>query len=159
MQRARDLMTTDVVSVTRETEITEAARLLLEHRFNGLPVVDADKHLVGIICQSDLITQQKKLQLPSLFTLLDGIFPLTASESMEKEMKKITAATVADAMTPDPTTVAPDTPLDEIATLMVDGKFHTLPVVDNGILAGILGKEDILRTLLASAAQKTDATK
>ncbi len=142
-------MTVDVVTVTRETEITEAARLMLEHRFNGLPVVDGDKQLVGIICQSDLITQQKKLQLPSLFTLLDGIFPLTANESMEKEMRKITAATVEEAMTPDPTSVSPDTPLDEIATLMVDGKFHTLPVVKDGILVGVVGKEDILRTLLS----------
>ncbi len=152
MQQARDLMTTTIVTVSPETEITEAARLMLEHRFNGLPVVDENKQLLGIICQSDLITQQKKLQMPSLFTLLDGIFPLTASESMEKEMKKITAATVAEAMTPDPKSIAPDTPLDEIATLMVDGKFHTLPVVDDGILVGIIGKEDILRTLLSSTS-------
>ncbi len=152
MQQAHDLMTTTVVTVSPDTEITEAARLMLEHRFNGLPVVDENRQLLGILCQSDLITQQKKLQLPSLFTLLDGIFPLTASESMEKEMKKITAATVAEAMTPDPKSIAPDTPLDEIATLMVDGKFHTLPVVDDGKLVGIIGKEDILRTLLSSSS-------
>lgn len=158
MLQAHDLMTAEVITVTPETEITEAVRLMLEHRFNGLPVVDANNLLIGIICQSDLITQQKKLQLPSLFTLLDGIFPLSAGESMEKEMKKITAATVADAMTPEPTSIAPDAPLDEIATLMVDGKFHTLPVVKDGVLVGIIGKEDILRTLLSSAAHTNSAT-
>ena len=52
MLQAHDLMTVDVVTVTRETEITEAARLMLEHRFNGLPVVDGDKQLVGIFARA-----------------------------------------------------------------------------------------------------------
>lgn len=141
-------MTRNPVTVSPETEILQAAKLLLEKRINGVPVVDDTGKLVGIICQSDLIVQQKKMPIPSLFTFLDGIVSLTSMKQMEKEARKITAITVAHAMTANPVTIKPDTTIETIAELMVDKKFHTLPVVDDGKLVGIVGKEDILRTLM-----------
>jgi predicted transcriptional regulator len=66
----------------------------------------------------------------------------------EQEIQRIGANTVAQAMTADPVTISPDTSLEEIASLMVDRKLHTLPVVESGKLVGVVGKEDILRTLL-----------
>jgi CBS domain-containing protein len=69
-------------------------------------------------------------------------------KDIEKEVQKITAMTVADAMTPDPTTVGPDTSIEELGSIMVDKNFHTVPVVDEGALVGIVGKEDVLRTLV-----------
>jgi CBS-domain-containing membrane protein len=104
---------------------------------------------VGIICQSDLVAQQKRLSLPSFFNLLDALIPLASTKIWEQEMQKIGANTVAQAMTADPMTVTPETSLDEIASLMVDKKFHTLPVIDKGKLVGVIGKEDILRTLVS----------
>jgi CBS domain-containing protein len=153
MLKARDIMTKDVVSVTTDTDITQAARLLLENHFNGLPVVDDKGGLIGIICQDDLIVQQKKLPLPSLFTFFDGLIPLTSYRSLEKEVDKIVASKVSQAMTPDPITIDPDTSLEDIATLMVNNNVHTLPVVEGGRLVGIIGKEDVLRTLMPSASQ------
>jgi CBS domain-containing protein len=67
---------------------------------------------------------------------------------MDSEMRKVAATRVSDAMTDNPATVTPDTPLDEVATLMVDSKYYTLPVVKDGILVGVVGKEDVLRTLV-----------
>ena len=64
------------------------------------------------------------------------------------EAQKIAATTVGDAMTPDPVSVAPDTGIETLAALMVDSNFHTLPVVEDGKLVGVVGKEDVLRTLL-----------
>ena len=148
MLAAKDVMTTKVVTVSPETEIAQVAKILLEKRINGVPVVEASGKLVGILCQSDLIAQQKKFPLPSLFTLLDGFMPLTSSKKIEKEVEKISAVQVAHAMTPDPVTVEPDTSLEDVATLMVDKNFHTLPVVSEGNLVGIIGKEDVLKTLL-----------
>jgi CBS domain-containing protein len=148
MLKAKDVMTTEPVVVTPEMKTVEAARLLLEHRVNGLPVVDAEGRLVGILCQSDLVAQQKKIPLPSVFNLLDGLIPLASPRNFEQEVQKILASTVAQAMTLHPVTIAPDTGLEEIATLMVDKKFHTLPVVDQDRLVGVVGKEDVLRTLM-----------
>ena len=59
MLKVKDIMSKDVISVTPETEITKAAKILLEKRINGMPVIDPFGRLVGIICQSDLVAQQK----------------------------------------------------------------------------------------------------
>jgi len=153
MLKARDIMTKNVITVTPDTEITQAAKLLLENHFNGLPVVDESGKLIGIICQDDLIIQQKRLPLPSLFTFFDGLIPLTSYRSLEKEVEKIVATTVSQAMTTDPITIDPDASLEDIATLMVNNNIHTLPVLDRDRLVGVIGKEDVLRTLMPSDKQ------
>jgi CBS-domain-containing membrane protein len=148
MLSVKDIMTKDVITVSPEMEIAHAARLLLEKSINGVPVVDGTGKLVGILCQSDLVAQQKKFPVPSLFTILDGVISFTSAKSFEAEIQKITAATVADAMTPNPLTVGLETSIEEIGSIMVDRNFHTLPVVDEGELVGIVGKEDVLKTLV-----------
>ena len=147
MLKAKDIMTKDVISVSPDIEITQAAQILLEEGINGMPVIKGTK-LVGILCQSDLIAQQKKLPMPSLFTFLDSIIPLGSSKNFEKAIRKMAATTVADAMTPNPVTVQPETELQDIATLMLDKNFHTIPVTNDDELVGIIGKADILRTIL-----------
>ncbi|MBW2037014.1 MAG: CBS domain-containing protein [Deltaproteobacteria bacterium] len=150
MMIAKDIMTKDVITVSPEAEIAQATKLLVEKGINGVPVVDGKGNLVGIICQSDLIAEQKKLPIPSLFTFLDGFIRLTSIKHLEKEVRKIAAITVADAMTPNPVTVKPETSLEEVATLMVEKNFHTLPVMEAGKLVGVIGKEDVLKTLMPS---------
>jgi CBS domain-containing protein len=153
MLKAKDIMTKELITVPPDMAVMKAAKILLEKGINGVPVVGAGK-LVGILCQSDLIAQQKKLPVPSFFALLDGLIPLESAKHYQKALHKIAAATVADAMTPDPVSVHPDTTIEEIASLMVDKNFHTIPVVDKGRLVGIVGKEDILRTLMPGAGER-----
>lgn len=156
MLTAREIMTTELITISPETEITQAARLLLDKHVNGLPVVDEQGLLVGIVCQSDLIAQQKKLPIPSFFTFLDGVFSFSSMKQIEKEVHKIAATKVSGAMTPNPITVLPDTGLEAMAALMVDNSFHTLPVVEEGRLVGVVGKEDILRTLMGAGSKPGD---
>ena len=151
MLKVKDIMTWDVKTVSPETEITQAAKLLLSERINGVPVINKAGELVGILCQSDLIAQQKSIPIPSLFTLLDGYIPLTLLTRLDKEVEKIAATTVKNAMTPDPITVDSDTDIEKVAFLMVEKNYHTLPVVDSGRLVGIVGKEDVLRILLSES--------
>jgi len=149
MLKAIDLMTPDPVTLSPDTDIRTAATVLLDKKINGAPVVDAKGRLVGVLCQSDLVAQQKQVTMPSVFAMLDGFIALSSRDDFERELQKIAATNVAQAMTKDPKTVSPQTPLEEIATLMVNEKLYTLPVVDSGKLVGVVGKEDILRTLLA----------
>ena len=149
MQTARDIMTPDPVTISPDASVGEAVRILLERHFNGLPVVDENGVLVGIICQSDLVAQQKKLEMPSIFSLLDGFIPMFGWKEAEQDFKKMTALTVGQAMTASPLTVGPDADLESVATMMLKSKHYTLPVVEEGRLVGIIGKEDILRTLVA----------
>jgi CBS domain-containing protein len=151
MLNVKEIMTRDVITVSPETDIAHAARLLLEKSINGVPVVDEMGKLVGILCQSDLVAQQKRFPIPTLFTLLDGFIPLTSMKHLEREVQKITATTVAEAMSPNPVTVRPEASIEEVGTIMVERNFHTIPVVDRGELVGIVGKEDVLRTLVSGS--------
>jgi len=151
MLKVKDIMTKELITVSPDTEIVQATKLLLENRINGIPVTDETGKLVGILCQSDLIAQQKKLPIPSFFTFLDGLITLTSIKQIEKQVQKIAAITVAQAMTPNPVTVQPETDIETVAALMVDKNFHTIPVVDKGKLVGIVGKEDVLKTLIPAS--------
>jgi CBS domain-containing protein len=153
MLKAKDVMTRDVITVAPETGVTEIAMLLLEKRFNGVPVVNPNGDLVGVICQSDLIAEQKKLPMPSVFTILDAFIPVYPPGKMAKEVQKIAAMKVSEAMTSNPVTVDPEAGLDEIASIMVNKSMYTIPVLEGGKLVGIIGKEDILRTLVSSSKQ------
>jgi CBS-domain-containing membrane protein len=149
MIKAKDIMSTDPIVVYPETEIAEAVKILLSKHVNGLPVVDKERNLKGILCQSDLVAMQKKFPIPSMFTILDSFLPLSSLSQVEKEVGKMAAVKVKEAMTPDPQTIASETPLEEIAQIMAEKKFHTLPVVEKGKLIGVVGKEDVLRTLFS----------
>ncbi|MBC2710583.1 MAG: CBS domain-containing protein [Desulfosarcina sp.] len=144
----KEIMTEMPITVTVNMEIFKAAKILLDNRINGVPVVNDTGKLVGILCQSDIIAQQKKLPVPSLFSFLDGYISLHSVKNLEKEVRKIAAIAVSDAMTPNPVTVGPDSSIETVAALMVDHNFHTLPVVEKESLVGVVGKEDILRTLM-----------
>ena len=148
MLKVKDIMTKEIITVSPQTEIATAAKILLEKRINGLPVIDDSGKLVGILCQSDLVAQQKSIPIPSVYTLLDSFIPLTSLKRIDKEVKKIAALKVEQAMTPNPVTVGPETGIEDVARLMVDKKYHTLPVVEDNKIVGIVGKEDVLKTLL-----------
>ncbi|MFZ7128563.1 MAG: CBS domain-containing protein [Desulfobacterales bacterium] len=155
MIRAKDIMTREVVAVAPDTDIAEAAEMLLKRHINGVPVVDGTGRLVGILCQSDLIAQQKRIRLPSVFTLLDGFIPLSSTKSLDAEVQKIAATTVEAAMTRKPVTVTPEASIEEVATLMVEKGFHTVPVVQGGRIVGVIGKEDVLRTVAGRSVEGT----
>lgn len=145
--KARDIMTANPVTVTPQTPVADAAKILLERRFNGLPVVDEAGVLQGILCQSDLVMQQKKFSIPSFFFLLDGFIPLQSPKKVEEQLQRMAAAEVGQLMTRQPKCISPETTLDEIAALMADDKYHTLPVLEGDKLVGVVGKEDVLRTM------------
>ena len=147
MLTAKDIMTQDVISVTKQTPVAELAKLLTSNNISGVPVVDEDGKVVAVVTESDLIDQSKKLHIPTVVTILDSVFYLENPDKMEAEMKKIAATKVAEICSGSPNTVSPDTRLDEIATVMAESNIHTLPVLDNGELVGIIGKKDIIKTL------------
>jgi len=148
MLTARDIMTTEVITVTPEMPVAQLAETLWKNRISGAPVVDEAGCILSVVTQSDLIHQTKKMHIPTVITILDAVIMLESPSKMEKELKKMTGTTVGDIKAGNLVTVGPDTPLDEIATIMAEKKVHTLPVVDvDGNLCGVIGKSDIIRTL------------
>ena len=145
MLNASDIMTTKVITVKKETGLQDLARILSENRINGVPVLDEEGSLIGIICESDLIRRNKKLHIPTVVALFDWVLYLESSKVMEKEIKRISATKVEDLCTKDVVTVDEKTPVDEIATIMSKKKIYTIPVMDGKRLVGIIGKGDIIR--------------
>ena len=151
MLKAKDIMTTRVASVTMEMKVEELASLFWEQRISGAPVVDASGGVVGVVTESDLIDQTKKFHIPTVVSILDSVIFLESAKKIEKEIQKMTGATVGDICTKDPITIATDTPLDEIGSIMAEKKIHTLPVVENGQLVGVVGKGDLIRALMGQS--------
>ncbi len=148
MLTAQDIMTRDVVSVQNETPVADLARLLTKNNISGVPVLDAEGHVIAIVTESDLIDGTKKLHIPTVLTILDSFLYLESPAKMEVEMKKIAATKVVDICSSLIITVPPNMPLEEIATIMAEKNIHTLPVLDNDKLVGVIGKKDIIKTLI-----------
>ncbi|MBC8207834.1 MAG: CBS domain-containing protein [Desulfobulbaceae bacterium] len=149
MQTAKQLMTTAIISVTPDTTVKELAEILSKNQISGAPVLNSEGGLFGVVTENDLIDQSKKLHIPTVITILDSFFFLENPDKMDKEMKKIAGATVADICSTQVITVGPDAPLEDIATIMAEKKVHTLPVVSDDELVGIIGRKDIIRGLIA----------
>ncbi len=147
MLNASDIMTTDVITVTPDTPVLEVADILFRKRINGMPVLDENGKLYGIVSQSDLIDQARKLHIPTVLTILDAVIVLKTEKQMEREIKKVAGSRVSDICTKKVVTVKEDTPVDEIATIMSRKRIHSIPVMDGDRLVGIVGKSDILRAL------------
>jgi len=147
MLNASDIMTTGVITVKKETSLKELAGILYNNHINGVPVVDDDGSLIGIICESDLIRKDKKLHIPTVVTLFDAVIYLESPKNIEKEFQRVSAATVGDLYSQKPVTVDEKTLIDEIATIMTEKKIYTIPVMDGDRLVGVIGKADLIRTI------------
>jgi CBS domain-containing protein len=150
LQTARDIMTPDPVTVTRELPVTEAAHIMTEKRVGALPVLDGAGKLIGLVTEGDLIMQDAKVHFPTYLHLLGGfVFYPGSTERFESDLKKAVGATVEDVMTVDPITVAPDATVEDVATLLVQQEVSRLPVMDGDALVGIISKSDIVRAIAA----------
>lgn len=145
MLKAKDIMTKDVMTVKADTPIQEMARILTERKISGVPVVDDDGSLVGIVTENDLINQNKRLHIPTVMRLFDAFVLLESPSKIETEIKKISATKVSEIYTRKVITVSPETDVEEIATIMSEKKVHLIPVVEDKKILGIIGKTDIIK--------------
>ncbi|MBM9538229.1 CBS domain-containing protein [Desulfobulbus alkaliphilus] len=147
MLKAQDIMSREVITVSEDATVRELATLLITHNISGAPVVNADGRAIGVVTESDLIFQNKKIHLPTAVAILDSFIFLERPGKTEKELKKIAGGKVGDICSRDLISVGPDTSLEDLATLMAEKKIHTLPVMEDGKLVGVIGKSDIIRTI------------
>ena len=148
MLKAQDIMTKEVISVKKDMSVRELAQLLSDKKISGVPVIDDQDNLVCIVTENDLIDQAKKIHIPTVMALFDSFVFLENPDRLEKDLKKMSAATVGDICTGKVITAKTDTPVDELATTMSEKNAHTLPVLDQeGNMVGVIGKSDIIRTI------------
>ena len=146
MLKAKDFMTKDVITISSAATVEELARLLIEHKISGAPVVNNKKELIGIVTENDLISQNKRLHIPTIIRLFDA-FIVLGSGKLEEEIKKMAAATVEEICIKKVVSITEDTPLQEVATIMSEQKIHLLPVLRNNVVVGIVGKADVVNAM------------
>lgn len=146
-----DVMSHDPITVSPDTPLGDAIKILAERRISGLPVVDQSGKLVGVISETDLMWQETGVTPPAYIMLLDSVIYLENPARYDRELHKALGQTVADVMTKIPITVKPDKPLREAAHLMHERNIHRLIVLDdNDTLVGVLTRGDIIRFMAAN---------
>ena len=144
-----DVMTRDVVTVTPDTSVRDIARMLMERRFSGVPVVDGEGTVLGMVSEADLVERVSGPHLPPHIELLGGVIYLENPLHLEEKLRKAMAVTAGEIMSTHPVTVKPSTPLRDVADLMVTRKLNRFPVVEGKRLVGIITRHDVISTLLA----------
>jgi CBS domain-containing protein len=147
MLTAKEIMTREVCTVREETDLKELAALFVEHNYKTLPVVDGNGKLVGIVSQTDLIEQDRPLHIPTVISLFDWVLYLESPKVFSDEVRKVSARKVGEICAREVITCTPDTPVEEVANLMVEHKIHLLPVLDNDRLVGVVARFDLIRSL------------
>ncbi len=117
--QAEDIMSVDVITVREDTPILEAAHLLVEHQVSGIPVVDSEHAVKGIITERDVLLRHELIRF------------------------------VGDIMTPDAITIEESTPLADIAQVLLEHSIKRVPVVSGNRLVGIVSRTDVIRGQLA----------
>ncbi len=144
--KARDLMTPDVVTVAPNTPVMGVARLLAERHISAVPVTDADRKVLGVVSESDLIKQVsgRHDETPGFFKSL-----FADPQKMAQQYLKSHGRTAADIMTTDPITVTEDTPAGDIAELLDKENIRRVLVTRDGRLVGVVSRADLLRALVS----------
>lgn len=138
--KVRDLMTTDVVTVTPETTLKEAAAVLVGRRISGVPVVDSGGAVLGVLSEADILVKESGGGEHRREGMLGWLF----ERDFELE-DKLAATRVGEAMTSPPITVRPNAPVHKAAARMVEEGINRLPVVDREKLVGIVTRADLVR--------------
>jgi CBS domain-containing protein len=151
MLTAKDIMTTEVVTVKPDTSIEDLASILVKHQISGVPVVDDAGKLYGIVTEHDLISRNKRLHIPTVISFLDAAIYLESSRKFEEDVRRLAATKVGDICTRKVVTITEDMTLVDIATVMDEKKVHLLPVMKSGAVAGVVGKRDLVRAVARQA--------
>ncbi|MGA7488332.1 MAG: CBS domain-containing protein [Xanthobacteraceae bacterium] len=142
--KAHDVMVSPVITVKPNASVREVAKIFIDRRISAVPVVDDQGRLVGIISEGDLLhrseagTERKR----SSWLLL-----LTGNDTLAAEYVRAHARKVADVMTRNVITAAPDTPLHEIASLLEKNAIKRVPIVKDGQVVGLVSRANLIQAV------------
>jgi len=146
--QAKDIMSKEVITVNKDTSIEEIAKTLIDHHISGVPVVDDDHRLIGIVTEGDLLHQETAPRLPGVFSILGGFIYFNGVERYKDDFKKLSATKAEEIMTSDVITIKEDMDVHDIAAIFVNKNINRVPVLRNKKLMGIVSRADILKALM-----------
>ena len=153
--KAADVMVTNVITVGADAHVQDVARILLNARISGVPVVSSNGELIGIVSEGDLMRRAEAgtgRRRPWWLVLLTGKEVL-AAEFIKEHSRK-----VSDVMSREVITAAPGTPLSEIANLLEKNAIKRVPIIDKSKLVGIVSRANLLQALASLSTNAAAAT-
>ena len=147
--QVREIMSSPAITVTADVEIREVARIMRQNQISGVPVVDANGALEGLITELDLIARNAPVHEPRYIPVLSAMIPMNLEEygNYKEQLRQALAINAGDLMTEDIPTATPDTPIEEALEKMLDAEVITLPVVEQGRVVGVISRTDMVRLI------------
>lgn len=156
MTKIKDIMTKNVIACHTKDSIKEAARLMYLNGLSGMPVLDENDQVVGMITDYDLIRIEDHLHLPASFGFLGSIVtldnPLNGDE-VEKQLEKLAATKVSDLMTKNVMTIGAEAAIEDVAELFLHKKAELVSVIDDNKLVGIISRADIVKLIAGETGE------
>ena len=148
--KIKELMNEKVVMVRPDTTVEKIAWLLVKHDISGVPVVDEENRVVGVVSESDLLRQRVKGANPSFWEFCSMVMSKGLKGSHRDEMKKLMARSAKEIMASPVITVDENADVMEAGRLMLENRIKRLPVTRDGKLAGIVSRHSFVRLALPS---------
>ncbi len=147
-----EVMTPNPITVQPQTPLQEAIKIIAEKRISGMPVVDDNNRIVGVISETDLMWKETGVEPPPYIMILDSVIYLQNPARYEQEIHKVLGQIVNDVMSKKVISIHPQQNLREAANLMHEKNIRRLPVIEEntGEVVGILTRGDIIRSMALS---------
>jgi len=147
----RDIMTTQVLTARADTPVSEVALTMVERAISGVPVVDHEGAVIGLITERELVLRSTRIEPPAFLPVLDARIPLETPAHYRRRIQHIVGTRAADVMAEEFETTSPSAEIEDLAAQMARPGLNPVPVVEGGRLVGIVSRADIVRMMMRPA--------
>jgi CBS domain-containing protein len=147
--QVREIMSSPAITVSPETEIREVARIMRENVISGVPVVDTQGNLLGVITEIQLISRNAPVHEPTYIPVLSALIPIKPNEyrQYKEQLRQALAINARDLMRVDPHTISPTAPIAEALETMINPEVTLLPVLEGKRVIGVVTRTDLVRLI------------
>ncbi len=147
--QVQEIMSSPAITVGPETKISEIARIMREQQISGVPVVNAQGQLLGMITELELIERSAPVREPRYLAVLSGLIPVSLAEfrDYKEQVRRVLATNAQELMYTEVLTITPTAVLEEVMQTMLDPATASLPVVEAGKVIGIVTRTDLVRVI------------
>lgn len=124
-----------------------------QHRISGVPVVDEQDRVLGVVTELDMVVRNTRFKLPAFFTLLNATIYLETPTHIKERLHHMLGLTAGEIMSEKAITITADASIEDLAGLMVGRQANPIPVVEKGQLVGIVSRSDIVRWMAKAVAE------
>ena len=146
--KARDIMTTKLVTVGPETSVKDVVALLVEHKVSGIPVVDVEGKVLGMVSEGDVLRKKIAPKTPDVLSILGAMVYYDGAKEYQEAFRKMAANTAQEIMTEPVIAVDVDDDFGKVGQVILDHHIKRVPVLDKGKLVGLISRSDLVKLML-----------